>query len=443
MVISTHSVRRLLQALSTSLSTSFRTALALAGCFLAGPAGAVIFDVGPADVLAIDQPRITFGLTDESSTPATLIGPQLPGLALLDTGANGVLLSDLAYRNEIGGDVDFGQPVFPFDYDGNGTIDADEQLAQYAEQGVAGFSLLDVHDAHGLRITDTDGVQRLVGTDIRAFGDSGLSLGSFNAIVGMPAMAGYVVEVDMRPSLGFDFQRVAFHDTPGEATFESAASMDIALRIVPPEFTDTTLPENIRPTFAGLPVIDNVDMKHTGGANSPGGKQTANDYTFLVDTGAQTLIISEQMATDLGIDFLNTIDDVVPGDVIDFLEVGGIGGTALMPIVNIDEFLMPTADGNEILWTNINAGVLDIEGAPFDAVLGMNMLTTGYFNEVFLGQPDEHVFDKVVFDFTPTDGSATMRLDFFDTPVEVPEPGTLMLIAAAGIAVTGRRRRAA
>jgi len=420
----------------------------------ASQASATIFDIGDADVLAVDQPRVAFGLTDESTSPATLIGPLIAGQALLDTGANGVLLGDLAYRDGFGGDVDFGSPLFPFDYDGSGGIDADEQTAQYKEQGVAGFSLLDVHDRHGLRITDSDGVQHLTNPvdpsdpgnpGVRPFGDSSLSLGSFNAIVGMPAMEGRVVEVDMRPSLGFDFQRVAFHTTMGQAAFESAASMDVNLRIVPPEHTDTTLPVNLRPTFSGLPVIDNVDVKHTGGANSPGGQQTAEDYTFLVDTGAQTLIISEQMAADMGIDFINTIDGDSngenKGDVVDFLEVGGIGGSVLMPIVFVDEFLMPTADGNQIRLNNLSAGVLNIDGAPFDAVLGMNMFTTGYFDEVFLGETDAHVFDKVVFDFTPTDETGTMRLDFFQTPSAIPEPGTIVLFATGCVLLAGRRRR--
>jgi len=52
------------------------------------------------------------------------------------------------------------------------------------------------------------------------------------------------------------------------------------------------------------------------------------------------------------------------------------------------------------------------------------------------------LFDKVVFDFTPTDGTAVMRLDFAQA-IEVPEPGTLMLMAAAGTVLCWRRRNRA
>lgn len=489
------------------------TAALLLASLAAGQALAIEVVLGPADSLALDQPRITFGLTDEST--GTLIGPTFNS-ALLDTGANGILLAAPSYRDG----EDYGQPDFAFDYDGSGLIDLDEQLAQYAELGVAGTSLLDVHDAHDLRIFDSDGVERLVATDVRAFGDSSLNIGSFSAIVGMPAMEGYAVEVDMRPNLSLGFQRVAFHDTIVDALIESPNTMNVDLRIIDPEYTDTTFIDNARPdllpTFAGLPVIDNIDMRHTGGANSGGATLTADDYTFLVDTGAQTMIINEAMATDLGLDFTLTVGE--GGDIVDFLEVGGIGGTALMPLVSVDSFIMPTQNGTDLVWTDILVGVLDIDGAPFDAVFGMNMLTTGYLGAAFGGGGDNTVvksdfannqdlvadliddgtistveelvafafnitqedyellvesqiipdtddplvafnaaiqldeelgvdtslvdplFDKVVFDFTPTDGSAVMRLDFNES-VTIPEPSSLLLITIAGAAIVSRRRR--
>ncbi len=465
------------------------TTLSLLLACAATPAHAAQYVLGPADSLALDQPRITFGLTNEATNPATLIGPSLYNQGLLDTGANGVLLGALSYADG----ENYGQPAFAFDYDGNGTIDPDEQLAQYAERGVAGTSLLNVHDKHGLRIYDSDGVERLVGTQVRAFGSDQLNLGSFAAVVGMPAMAGYAVEVDLRPMAALDFQRVAFHDTLAGADFESAQSMNVALRIIEPEFTDPTLPAELRPTFAGLPVIDHVDMINTGGANSNGATLIANDYTFLLDTGAQTVIISQQMAIDMGIDFDNSVG--LGGDVVDYLEVGGIGGTVAMPLVFVDQFVMPSVNGPDLVFTDLLVGVLDIEGAPFDAVFGMNLLTTGYLEAVFGGgtstglvndsvadpesfelliefgfvetiddlfvnQPllgpvlnisredydllvesqilpdtndpteaylaalalddefdtgssiDGPIFDKVVFDFTPTNGTAVMRLDF-------------------------------
>lgn len=507
---------------SRSLLGKASLGLGLSLFLSATQASAVEVVLGPADSLALDQPRIVFGLTDESTTPGTVIGPVI-NTALLDTGANGILLAGLSYRSG----ENYGQPDFAFDYDASGLIDPDEQNAQYAELGVAGTTLLDVHDPHGLRIEDSDGVERLIGTNIRAFGDRNLNIGSYSAIVGMPAMQGYAVEIDMRPNLDLGLQRVAFHDSMTQATFESAAMANIDLRIIEPEYTDTTFIDagrpDLLPTFAGLPVIDNVDMRHTGGANGGGITRVAEDYTFLVDTGAQTMIINEQMATDLGIDFGLTVSQ--GGDIVDFLEVGGIGGTVAMPLVSVDSFILPTQGNLELVWTNILVGVLDIDGAPFDAVFGMNMLTTGYLGAAFGGgdsttttivnqnvtseadlqilidnefvttvddlfkdldivgsvlnitreeydilvesqilpdtddpfvafraatQLDEELgvdpglaqplFDKVVFDFTPTDETAVMRLDFNES-VTIPEPSSLMLITLAGAALLSRRRR--
>jgi hypothetical protein len=411
-------------AAATRLATRASLAAALALSATVASAGSLETNLGRADSLALDQPRVVFGITDESTSPATLIGPTL-NTALLDTGANGILLAALSYRDG----EDYGQPAFAFDYDGNGTIDFDEQLAQYAELGVAGTTLLDVHDRNGLRIEDSDGVERLIGTDIRPFGDRNLNIGSFAAIVGMPAMQGLAVEIDMRPNANFDFQRVAFHDNINQAAFESQGQLNVDLRIIEPEFTDPTFIDNGRPdllpTFAGLPVIDNVDMTNTGGANSGGATLTADDYTFLVDTGAQTTIISEQMAIDMGIDFLNGAG--VGGDVVDALEVGGIGGTVLMPLVSVDRFVMPSQSGVDIVLTDMLVGVLDIDGAPFDAVLGMNVLTTGYLGAAFgggdasTGLVDDDVPDEDAFNVLVEFGFVTTIDDLFvDLPLQGP-----------------------
>lgn len=507
-------------------------ALGLLLSLTATPVLAIEVVLGPADSLALDQPRITFGLTDESTIPATLIGPDpIFNSALLDTGANGVLLASPAYRDSTGSLNTGLYGSVSADLDGSGGIDPNEMNLQYAELGVAGTTLLDIHEQYGLRIIDSNGVERLVRSDVRAFGDSSLNIGSFAAIVGMPAMQGYAVEVDMRPNASLEFQSVVFHDSLAQAAIQSPTTMNVDLRIVEPEFTDTTLidagfPE-LLPTFAGLPVIDNVDMRHTGGANSGGATLTADDYTFLLDTGAQTVIISQQMAEDMGIDFVNTLAN--GGDIVDFLEVGGIGGTIAMPLVTVDNFIMPTQGGVDLVWTDLLVGVLDIGSdagieAPFDAVFGMNMLTTGYLaaafgggggggtivNTAIAGEDDfqllidnelvttiddlfvdfdvlgpvlnisredydilvetqilpdtddpleaflaasaldaelgtdtglsQPIFDKVVFDFTPDDGTAVMRLDF-NQAVTIPEPSSLLLITLAGTAILSRRRR--
>lgn len=345
-------------------------AIALVAAAAAGPAGAQSYVLGPMDQLALDQPRVAFGLFD--SVTEALIGPDFYNSALLDTGANGVLMAELSY-------LSLSTP--------SGTIDYQQAQylgspAYYEELGVAGTTLLEVYEPHILGVAGTDGVLQAF-PDVIAFGDPDLSIGSFAAIVGMPAMDGRVVEIDLRPNAALELQEVYFHNQLSDAAFESAGSFNVNLRMLAPEHTDTTLPEEMRPTFAPLPLIDGVDMRHTGGALGGGGTFDAEDYTFLVDTGAQTLIISEAMAADMQIDYLTPFGS--GGDVLDYLEVGGIGGTVAMPLVLIDRISIPTADGTSLVFTDILAGVLDIDGAPFDAVLGMNAFTTGYLTAAFGG----------------------------------------------------------
>lgn len=364
-----------------------RRGIATAGllaCLAAAPVWATDYLLGPVDQFALDQPRITFGLSNESAPGGPeLIGPEFQNLALLDTGANGILLGQLSYANS----EDYQQAMF------NG------QPATYDEQGVAGFSTLEVYEPHGLRVQDSAGNEFLAATDLIAFGDPNINLGSFAAIVGMPAMAGRVVEVDMRPNLNLEFQTVLLHDRISQASFESAASLNVDLRMIAPEYTDPDLPARMQPTFAALPVIDQISMTHTGGSLS-GGATLSTSNTFLLDTGAQTMIISEAMATSMGLNFGTPLAQ--GGDQVGTQEVGGIGGTVDMNLVVIDELRLPTTDGVELVFTNILSGVLDIEGAPFDAVLGMNLLNSGYTDAVFGGgggtQLTNPLIDKDTFD---------------------------------------------
>lgn len=346
---------------------------ALLAAALTGPAFGIDYVLGDMDQIAIDQPRITFGLADTSVNPPALLGPTVFSSALLDTGANGVLLGQLSFIND---------EVYP-----QAMIEG--QLATYSEQGVAGFTELDVFEPLGLVLQDNDDPTGfLVDDDLIAFGLDTLSLGSFSAIVGMPAMDGRVVEMYLRPVaegglLDPQFIESYLLDNLSQTTFDSAASLNVDLRMLAPEHTDTGLPEAMRPTFAPLPVIDNVGLTHTDTTGATAGQTFTTANTYLMDTGAQTTIISEAMAAALGLDL--TLSAAQGGDVVDLLEVGGVGGTVFMPLVVVDELRLPTADGVDLVFTNMLTGVLDIDGAPFDAVIGMNALMSGYTAEVFGG----------------------------------------------------------
>jgi hypothetical protein len=366
---------------------------ALLAAALAGPAFGIDYVLGDMDQIAIDQPRVAFGLADltDPNNPA-LVGPTLQNLALLDTGANGILLGQLSY---VDGE-NYQQAMF------NG------QPATYDEQGVAGFEELSVYVPYGLVVQDSDdSTGFVVAEDVIAFGDNDVVLGSFAAIVGMPAMDGRVVEMYLRPVadgglLDPQFVESYFLDNMSQTTFDSAASLNVDLRMLAPVYTDLDLPNEMQPTFAPLPLIDDIELSHVDTTGATSGQTFTTSNTYLMDTGAQTTIISEAMAAALGLDLNFSVAQ--GGDVVDVLEVGGIGGTAFMPLVVVDELRLPTTDGVDLVFTNMLTGVLDIEGAPFDAVIGMNMLMSGYTAEVFGGGgggtltngTDKEVFDGLV-----------------------------------------------
>ncbi|XAL98504.1 PEP-CTERM sorting domain-containing protein [Phycisphaeraceae bacterium D3-23] len=401
-----------------SVRARLTTTAFLAG-LLCGPTWASDYLLGEMDSLAIDQPRITFGLSDETDpNNPLLIGPTLQNLALLDTGANGILLGQLSF---VDGE-DYNQPLF------NGVP------ATYNEQGVAGFEELDVFSPYGLRLLDSGGNEFLASEDVIAFGGDDINLGSFAAIVGMPAMAGRVVDIDLRPMLGLEFQGVHFHDQINQVGFESAASLNVDLRMLPPEHTDTGLPVAMRPTFAALPLIDDIRMDHAGGALNTGGQTLDTSNTYLMDTGAQTTIISEAMAANLGLDLTAFV--TAGGDVVDVLEVGGIGGTAIMPLVIVEEMRLPTADGIDLVYNNVLTGVLDIDGAPFDAVLGMNAITSGYTNAIFGGGGGgltNPAVDKETLDLFIDAGTVSSTQDLFDFGIITIEQEDFDLLVKLGI----------
>ena len=108
-----------------------------------------------------------------------------------------------------------------------------------------------------------------------------------------------------------------------------------------------------------------------------------------------------------------------------------------MPFTQLSRLSVPTAEGVDLVFTNVEVGVLDIIGV--DGVLGMNILTSGYGDLIFGGgEPGEYgYFGNVIFDFTG--GQWVMRLDA--NPDVVPEPATGMLVLLPALWLARRPRR--
>lgn len=362
--------------------------------------------LGPADVLSVDQPQVDIALRDPAN-PGVIVGPTGVTAAFLDTGSNGMLLASDALAN---GEV----------YKYEQRSDPSHSIVQYSESGVAGSQLLNVTIPYNFEFQGSDGVSHTVSNVRLEVSDPAnpVSLGGEAGIAGMPAMTRRVVNMNLLPLAAPDFMQTTFASVPPPPT---ANTFHVALHILPPVFPGQQQPTDPLPTYSGVPLVDNVVETFTDKQNVV----HAAGRTFLLDTGAQTSIISSALATALGINF----DPNSPTtDVVDTLDVGGIGGTVTMPLVNLTNLKIPTQEGTNLVLTDVEVGVLDLPG--IDGVLGMNLLTSGYLESILNGTGQPGYFNGASLDFTHAD-VGTLALDV--NSAFVPEPSCTLLIAAGGI----------
>jgi hypothetical protein len=368
--------------------------------------------VMPGDDIAVEQPRIIFGLEDPAN-PGELFGPTLFNIALLDTGANGILLAQLSYfDDEI---FDFNPNFYPVAHRSDGSA------IQYEELGVAGLEFFDVLEPFHLNWVGDDGDVKVI-ENARILGAPALDAGSYAAVLGMPLMTGRVTRLDLRPVAQLEFMGVYFGSSLPAPT---SHTYTVNLSILPPEFPGQEEPTDPLPTYSGVPLLNIV--------TSAKGNSTASQV--LLDTGAQNSIISVDAAEAMGL----ILDPDDPNtDVLGFLEVGGIGGSVDMPIVQLDRLVLPTNEGTELVFTNVQVGVLDIPG--LGGVMGMNILTTGYDDIVLGGADLEYgAFGDIFLDFTG--GTGVLRFDM--NPAFVPEPSVASVWMLISLTALARRRRGA
>lgn len=385
--------------------TNWKTAVMLA-CGMQCLASVVLAEdivLGLGDLLAMDQPRVTVAMEDPANLGVSM-GPDAD--FVLDTGANGVMLGLGSY-----------QAVHSFQSE----LRPSGQPIYYTESGVAGGQPYELLKVYNLDFAGTNGTVYGV-NNVRAMGSDKVDLG-FAGVAGMPVMNGRITHWDLTPNAGSNgLIDVSFPQTVPAST--TGHRFTVPLAQMPAVHSAPEVPGDPTPTYASLPLIQNATF--TFGAKS-------TQQTMLLDSGAQTSIISTTIAQLLGYNLGDPA--TTPGsDVTGYIPVTGVGGTVEMPIIKLSRLGIPTNGGHNLVLTDLEVGVLDIQGIA--GVIGMNVLTSGYFNAT---DPvtDYGFFANVTLDFTS--GPWEMQLDA--NPAFVPEPASMgVLILGAGWLMRRRGR---
>jgi len=358
-------------------------------------------DLGPASGIALDQPRVAVEVYVPQ--PEQSFGPEFFNTFLLDTGSQGILAQANAYADL----ADAGYQV-------EGT---------FYEQGVSGTIEFDVSAVYNFRFAGTDGTPHTL-ENVRIMSHETMLCG-FDGIVGMPAMVDRVTTMDLRPMEGIDLMEVAFSDTlPADNGHRYSVPLELVDWPAPPQE-----PGALMPTYGPIPFMQ-ATLGH--------GSQSATG-TWLLDTGAQMTIVSTAFALAAGLD--ESGDGSLDDEVLWYEQICGVGGTTPAPVIAADRLVVPTAEGVDLVWTDLYVLVLDID-PDIDGVFSCDPLTSGYLER--LGTGEYGYFEQVHLQFSD-DGDNTndmMYLDMngtFDNVV--PEPACLGLLGLAVVAVTSIRRR--
>jgi len=319
----------------------------------AGPLeGRPYIDLGPSDNVAWDQPRVAVELlTDAAGTGS--VGPTLFNTFLLDTGANSIL----AFATAVD---DMDDPPHVYATEG-----------RFEEIGVAGTHYFDISLPYRFDFAGTSGVRNTL-LDTRILSDANNDISMFGpwGIVGMPAMADRVTTFDYTVWTVVEdldiYMRVDFGDAlPPDTEYRYSVSVDTRMRWTPDEHV---IEGDHPPVWADIPLLTAVPVHN--GVPAPG--------TFLFDTGGQLSVLSTALAQALGLD--SNRDGVLDERDANFARretVGGVGGTITAPVFLFDEVHVPTRQGVDLVWTDLQWMVLDIiEG--LDGVFGMDLLTSGW-----------------------------------------------------------------
>lgn len=362
-------------------------------------------ELGPPDsIMPLDMPRVTVEVY--TPDPEHSFGPD-SNWWLLDTGAQGLLSAGTATTE-----------MKSEGYVTEGT---------YNELGIGGTTTYDVSAEYHFDFAGSNGARNTL-SDVRIMSSDSAYFGSFGGIVGMPAMVNRVTTLDLRPMACEDLLDLEVMDVGfgNSVPADDGHRYNVPLHLVhfPAQGNEPL------PTYAPLPFLD-INFHHASN------HQTSS---IILDTGAQVSMLSSQIAASLGLDADNDGDFF--DDAVTTQEFGGVGGSIVLPVVQMDRLAIPTDEGIDMVWTDVLVAVVDIDPA-INGVIGSDLLTGGYIDAI--GTNECGYFEQVHFDFLDSENlTGAMVLDLnpqFDI-VTTPEPTTLTLLTVAAWPLRRRKRRA-
>lgn len=368
------------------------------------------------------------------STENMLGIPAAHNRLILDTGANSALfVAEAAAELESRGIVDVGD---------------------YVEMGVSGAETYNVSAPYRYQFWGTTSSTRYTlspdgGTQVmyNSAADIGGRLAdsllySVPGILGMPAMTGRVTTLDMRPwitSEDFSYMDTSFSQirpTVADHRYSVELRADPHFDPVPP------VPGGPTPVWANVPFA--TVRGQVGNVSAAG--------NFLIDTGANSSLLSTEFAARLGLDSnhdgkFDSQDENWFSDA----EVGGVGGSTTIPVFGIEKLLLPTREGVELSWGSADSplmvGILDVPG--LEGVFGMDILsnTSWEFDPSSFAVVGDPNFRQLHFDFTDWNATGRGSLWMDVSPaldIVVPEPASMLMLLTALAMLLGavwRRRR--
>lgn len=323
-------------------------------------AGPGDFNIDGVFEAAFDLPRILFLLKrDPNGPPLEYEGNFELNWAFLDTGASGILLS--------------------LETVGYLEISVDPN-AQYADVGVMGVEFFDVSEPLYIGTDDFDDPDPYDPNHYLLSGPWRFQVNRHPAppplyepldVLGVPVMAGKTVILNADGPNYLEYFSADIKE-PNDPTIP-AVDFNVPLRFE--KYITPKDPNNIPPlpVLAYNPVIDNIVAEYDG--NSVTG-------SWLLDTGATISLMSGPQAAVLGLTEPNGNPLIPPDFIIQITGVGEEANDVNIPGFQIDNLIIPTLNGYNLVFNNARIGVYNI--GIVDDETGELIIIEGVFGSNFL-----------------------------------------------------------